>query len=143
MGGQSKLFGFHGGMVNGIDQRPHLYAHSRSAWCKGCLDTCPAFHYSLYVIDEHSIRHKGVRDLYRTGRSRRVSQDLVERILEGMSLLDAAQSLEELRPFQDMALHQLKGKRRGTWAISVNGPWRLTFKFRNETVFDLNLEQYH
>ncbi len=27
--------------------------------------------------------------------------------------------------------------------IWVNGPWRMTFTFKKETVFDLDLEQYH
>ena len=45
--------------------------------------------------------------------------------------------------FRSLKIHGLSGKRRGIWAMSVNGPWRLTFRFKNGDVFDLNLEQYH
>ncbi len=58
-------------------------------------------------------------------------------------MLQDISSLDELRAMRRLRLHQLKGKRAGTWAIDVNGPWRLTFSFRDETIYDLNLEQYH
>ena len=49
---------------------------------------------------------------------------------------------------QDLALpgfdlHELKGKRKGTWSIKVSGNWRITFGFANGEAFDLNLEDYH
>ena len=28
-----------------------------------------------------------------------------------------------------LKLHPLKGSRKGTWAVSVSGNWRITFKF--------------
>ncbi len=33
--------------------------------------------------------------------------------------------------------------RKGTWAISVSGNWRLTFQFENGNVYILNYEDYH
>ncbi|CAN5306592.1 hypothetical protein BH24PSE2_BH24PSE2_10630 [soil metagenome] len=61
-----------------------------------------------------------------------------------MHALDGALSLDEVASFRELRLHPLKGTRKGTWgAVEVSGPWRLTFKFRKDTVFDLNLEQYH
>jgi proteic killer suppression protein len=41
------------------------------------------------------------------------------------------------------ALHPLKGKRQGEYAISVTGNYRLTFRFENGEVRDVNLEDYH
>ncbi len=40
-------------------------------------------------------------------------------------------------------LHQLKGDRRGTWAIDISGNWRLAFKFQDGDALDVNLEDYH
>ncbi|MGB0563272.1 MAG: type II toxin-antitoxin system RelE/ParE family toxin [Spirulinaceae cyanobacterium] len=37
----------------------------------------------------------------------------------------------------------LKGNRKGTWSIRISGNWRLTFKFKNQDVYDVNLEDYH
>jgi len=94
------------------------------------------------MIDAKSIKHRGLAELYKTGGSRRVGQNLVDRVVEDMTILDSITSLNELRTL-NVGLHQLKGTRRGTWAIDVNGPWRLTFKFKEGTVYDLTLEQYH
>ncbi|MDP2285016.1 MAG: type II toxin-antitoxin system RelE/ParE family toxin, partial [Pseudohongiella sp.] len=40
-------------------------------------------------------------------------------------------------------LHPLKGDRKGIWAISVSGNWRLTFEFRDGHVYLLDYEDYH
>jgi proteic killer suppression protein len=39
--------------------------------------------------------------------------------------------------------HELKGKRKGIYAVSVSGNWRITFKFDGEGAFDVDLEDYH
>lgn len=39
--------------------------------------------------------------------------------------------------------HELKGKRRGAFAVRVTGNWRITFRFVGEDAFDVNLEDYH
>ncbi|NUQ40834.1 MAG: type II toxin-antitoxin system RelE/ParE family toxin [Calditrichaceae bacterium] len=40
-------------------------------------------------------------------------------------------------------LHPLRGDRKGQWAISISGAWRLCFKFEEGDVFDVELVQYH
>ena len=40
-------------------------------------------------------------------------------------------------------LHQLKGARKGTWAVSVSGNWRITFRFEGGDAYDVELEDYH
>ena len=49
---------------------------------------------------------------------------------------------------RDMALpglhlHPLRGDRRGTWAVSVSGNWRVTFRFSGPDVEDVDYEDYH
>jgi proteic killer suppression protein len=49
---------------------------------------------------------------------------------------------------QDMDLpgykfHALKGDRKGEFAVSVTGNWRITFEFSGEDVINVNLEDYH
>ncbi len=38
--------------------------------------------------------------------------------------------------------HPLKGQRKGTYAVSVSGNWRLTFRFDGEDATDVDLEDY-
>ena len=40
-------------------------------------------------------------------------------------------------------LHALKGQRKGEYAISVTGNYRLTFRFEKGEMRDVNLEDYH
>jgi proteic killer suppression protein len=39
--------------------------------------------------------------------------------------------------------HPLKGERKGTWAVSVSGNWRVTFRFLGKDADDVNYEDYH
>ncbi len=40
-------------------------------------------------------------------------------------------------------LHPLKGDRKGVWAVDVRRNWRITFRFENGDVCDVNYEDYH
>ena len=40
-------------------------------------------------------------------------------------------------------LHALTGQMKDSWAISVNGNWRLTFEFRDGDGYLLEYEDYH
>ncbi len=40
-------------------------------------------------------------------------------------------------------LHPLKGARRGHFAVTVSGNWRITFLIKNNIISDLNFEDYH
>jgi len=42
-----------------------------------------------------------------------------------------------------LELHPLKGNRKGSWAVSVSGNWRVTFQFSGSDVKDVDYEDYH
>jgi len=42
-----------------------------------------------------------------------------------------------------LRLHELKGKRKGTWTVNVSGNWRITFVFDGADAVDVNYEDYH
>ena len=39
--------------------------------------------------------------------------------------------------------HPLKGDRKGAYAVSVTGNWRITFEFDGQDAVNVNLEDYH
>lgn len=88
-------------------------------------------------------KHKGLRNFYESGSTKGIRTDQARRIGIILADLDDAQSLDDLtRP--SLRLHELKGERKGTWSVSVNGPWRITFTNLGGGKFDvLDLEQYH
>jgi len=88
-----------------------------------------------------SWRHRGLQELFETGRSRRVRQDQRERIVRRLDALNAAGDVVEI-DVPGFRLHKLRG-RPVRWAIAVNGPWRITFEWRDGDAHKVDLEQYH
>jgi toxin HigB-1 len=89
-----------------------------------------------------SFRHAGLRELFETGRSRKVQPDLHKRGGRAMDALHAATALSDLN-MPGWSVHPLKGDREGRYAMAVNGPWRITFQWDGQNVRGLDLEQYH
>ena len=40
-------------------------------------------------------------------------------------------------------MHPLTGDRKGLWSISISGNWRITFRFEDGDVYDIDLVDYH
>ncbi len=69
--------------------------------------------------------------------------ELVAQLLRKMDMLHRARELKDICSPPSNHLHQLRGDRKGQWAISVNGPWRLCFLFKDGEIVNLELTQYH
>ena len=88
-----------------------------------------------------SFRHRGLARLWNKGDARGVRADLLDRVRLRLTALDAAQDLQELS-MPGWGLHPLQGKPE-RFAISVNGPWRITFEWEDGDALRVDLEQYH
>ncbi|HXC89808.1 MAG TPA: type II toxin-antitoxin system RelE/ParE family toxin [Stellaceae bacterium] len=87
---------------------------------------------------------KGLADLFSTGRSHRIGAEYRKRLILMLDTLDAATCVEDLRTAR--GFHALTGNRSGTFAMSVSGNWRLTFRFEQGDkgdVLDVDFEDYH
>jgi proteic killer suppression protein len=62
---------------------------------------------------------------------------------ELLAMLDAAESLKDLSPLKSVGLHKLSGDRAGQWAMTVNGPWRICFRFEDGDAYDVEITDYH
>ena len=40
-------------------------------------------------------------------------------------------------------LHELKGRQKGRYAVSVSGNWRVTFRFEDGSAVDVDYLDYH
>ena len=63
--------------------------------------------------------------------------------VELLAALNAAISLDDLSPLKSVGLHKLGGDRKGQWAMTINGPWRLCFRFRDGDAWDVEIVDYH
>ena len=89
-----------------------------------------------------TFKSKALKKLFDEGDASGVSGDIADKLLRRLDTLDAATIISDLN-LPGFRLHQLKGDRRGTWAIDISGNWRLTFKFQDGDALDVNLEDYH
>ncbi|MGO9740445.1 MAG: type II toxin-antitoxin system RelE/ParE family toxin [Roseiarcus sp.] len=62
---------------------------------------------------------------------------------ELLASLNAATALGDLSPLRSVGLHKLSGDRKGLWAMTVNGPWRICFRFDDGHAYDVEIVDYH
>jgi proteic killer suppression protein len=75
-----------------------------------------------------SIRHKGLAKFFQTGSKASIQAEHAERLRLILGRLSAATSPHDMA-LPGLKLHRLVGDRKGTWAVSVSGNWRVTFQF--------------
>jgi antitoxin HigA-1 len=84
-------------------------------------------------------RHKGLERLFRNSDAGGVLPEYVEREPRILDLLEAATAPEQL-DIPGLHLHPFKGARKGEWAVTVSGNWRITFRFEGENATAVNLD---
>jgi len=89
-----------------------------------------------------SFRHKGLKRLYEDGDSSKLRPDLVDRVVNILTLLDRSRTIDGVSN-PSLRLHPLKGDLKGYWAVTVRANWRIIFRFENGNVFDVDLVDYH
>lgn len=67
----------------------------------------------------------------------------VAKAMARLQVLHAAQSLDDIPPLKSVGLHALSGDRQGQWAMTINGPWRLVFRFEDGKAHDVEIVDYH
>jgi proteic killer suppression protein len=60
-----------------------------------------------------------------------------------LAALNAVAALSDLSPLRSVGLHKLKGDRKEQWAMTVNGPWRICFRFDEGNAWDAEIVDYH
>lgn len=89
-----------------------------------------------------TFRHRGLERFFRKGDHRGIlpkSEARTERMLDR---LDTAVRPEDMN-LPGYQFHRLTGNRKGSYAVSVTGNWRITFRFDGEDAIDVDLEDYH
>jgi proteic killer suppression protein len=86
--------------------------------------------------------NSATRQFAETGKCKFSGVD-VEAAQDLIATLDAATSLKDLSPLKSVGLHKLDGDRKAQWAMTINGPWRLCFRFEDGNAFDVEIVDYH
>jgi len=89
-----------------------------------------------------SWKHKGLKKLFLVGSKKGIRPDMADKLSRRLDVLDSANSLKALG-LPGFRLHPLSGEMKDMYSIRITGNWRLTFRFEDGDIFDLDLEDYH
>jgi len=89
-----------------------------------------------------SFRHKGLERFFTKSERKGIDANHVDRIRRILDRLGAVAQAKDL-DLPGYQFHSLKGDRKGSYAVSVSGNWRITFRFEAGDASDVNLEDYH
>ena len=92
-------------------------------------------------MSQEEILNCALLGLFQTGASIGVRPDHQKRVRRILHALNQAQRLQDLS-IPGFGLHPLHGKPK-RYAVSVNGPWRITFEWIEGEAWRVDLEQYH
>jgi proteic killer suppression protein len=89
-----------------------------------------------------TFKHRGLERLFTRSDYRGIPAQFAPRLERMLDRLDAGQKPEDMN-LPGYRFHALKGERKDTFAVSVSGDWRLTFRFDGQDAADVDLEDYH
>ncbi len=90
----------------------------------------------------NTIRHKGLKQVYKHNKTSKVPPEQVNRIYNALSDLDSAQNISDM-DLPKYRLHPLKGNMQGLWGIRISANWRIVFRFKDGDAYDVDLMDYH
>ena len=90
-----------------------------------------------------SFRDPDARKIFEREGSRRFGKDIQKAALRKLGMLDAAETIEDLRVPPGNRLEKLTGDRQGQHSIRINDQWRICFVWRNGDADAVEIVDYH
>lgn len=112
-----------------------------SASCPPKLAALNGFRYASSVI--RSFRDSETQKIFERSRSRRFSAGVQKLALRKLLVVDAAESLDDLRVPPGNRLQKLKGSREGQHSVRVNDQWRVCFVWKDGDAHGVEVVDYH
>jgi proteic killer suppression protein len=75
--------------------------------------------------------------------ARRIPHHIKEVAIRKLDLLNAAQSLEDLKSPPGNRLELLKGNFAGLHSLRINNQWRIVFRWHNASAHHVQITDYH
>jgi proteic killer suppression protein len=106
------------------------------------LDANSVLRYYIFLVIRH-FADSDTEKLFRGQKPRRLPIQVLGSALRKLLILNAAESLEDLRIPPGNRLERLKGDRRGQYSIRINDQWRICFEWRNGDAYAVEITDYH
>ena len=86
---------------------------------------------------------KHTKELYETGKTKRLPPTIWKRSLRKLEYLDLATTMDDLKVPLSNRLHELERERKGQLSISISDQWRICFRFIDGDAYDVEITDYH
>lgn len=86
--------------------------------------------------------HKGLEKLFEEDDRSGINPEHEVKLSDILDRLDSALEVKDMN-YPGSGLHQLKGQRKGEWAVKVSGNWRVIFEFQDGNAYNVNYVDYH
>ena len=90
-----------------------------------------------------SFRDKETESLFHREPVKKIPPPVQRPALRRLMLLDAAESLDDLRVPPGNRLEKLSGDRQGQYSIRINDQWRICFRWEDGDAHDVEITDYH
>ena len=90
-----------------------------------------------------SFRGRDTEEVFRRKPTRAFPPEILRVALRKLLILDAAESLGDLRIPPSNRLEKLIGSRKGQYSIRVNDQWRICFEWRGTDAHEVDIVDYH
>ena len=90
-----------------------------------------------------SFRDRKTERVFRRERTRTLAPDVQRMAQRKLTVLDAAESLQDLRVPSGNRLEKLSGDREGRHSIRINNQWRICFRWRDGDAHEVEIADYH
>lgn len=90
-----------------------------------------------------SLADKETERVWQRRRARKLAQDVQRAALRKLLILDAAETLDDLRVPPGNRLEKLKGSRAGSYSVRINQQWRICFRWTEAGPENVEIVDYH
>jgi len=96
----------------------------------------------LELIMIMSFKNKALEDFFYDGNPKKIQADHIKKLERILDFLDAAACPKDMN-YPGSGFHALQGELKGSYAVKVNGNWRVTFKFMDNHAYEVDYLDYH
>lgn len=89
-----------------------------------------------------TFRYKGLEDFFFDGTVAKIQPKHAQKLKDILDRLDAANVAEDMN-YPGSRFHRLKGDRKEFYSVTVQGNWRVIFRFENGHAYDVDYLDYH
>jgi len=90
-----------------------------------------------------SFADKITQELFERQRIRKLPSEILKTAYRKLLMIDAAESIEDLRVPTGNRLEKLSGNLSGKYSVRINDQWRIVFSWSENNAFEVEIKDYH